>query len=237
MTTTSTVRPVPTRTVPAADLHRAPTGARRAGAVAEAAHVTRRTRRAHSAAPATGPARAAGLALVSALALTLPVAGLLDAVGPSPSTLDVAVSFLVVGGLEVVVGRGLYALARDRAHPAAYAALLSRVGHGALVAVAAALLASRGTAGVAAFRADWATALLVLAVHLVVAGVALWRARVTPRAVSATVAAGGAAALVVAAVTAGQDALLPVLVPLLVAEAVLAGTLLRCGLRRDRRLG
>jgi hypothetical protein len=183
------------------------------------------------AATVAGPARLAGAALLAVLALTVPAAGVLAAVGPSASSLDVAASFLLVAALDVVVARGLYVLARGRAYPAAYAALLSRVGHGILLAIAAVLLASRGTAGLDGFRGDWSTALLVLAAHLCVAGVALWRARLVPRTVSAAVAGGGAASLVLAGVTAGEDVLLPVLVPLLVAEGVLACALLRCGLR------
>jgi hypothetical protein len=143
------------------------------------------------------------------------------------SSLDIAVSFVLVAALQVVVARGIYLLARQRAHPAAYAALLSRVGHAMLLAVAAGLLAVKGVDGVDGFRADWRTALLVLAVHLVVAAVALWRARLAPRAVPVAVAVGGAASLVLAAVTPGQEAILPVLAPLLVADALLAGALLR----------
>jgi hypothetical protein len=174
-----------------------------------------------------GTARIAAVALVTLLALTIPAVPLLDTPGAAVSSLDIAVSFVLVAALQVVVARGIYLLARQRAHPAAYAALLSRVGHAMLLAVAAGLLAVKGVDGVDGFRADWRTALLVLAVHLVVAAVALWRARLAPRAVPVAVAVGGAASLVLAAVTPGQEAILPVLAPLLVADALLAGALLR----------
>jgi len=174
-----------------------------------------------------GTARIAAVALVTLLALTIPAVPLLDTPGAAVSSLDIAVSFVLVAALQVVVARGIYLLARQRAHPAAYAALLSRVGHAMLLAVAAGLLAVKGVDGVDGFRADWRTALLVLAVHLVVAAVALWRARLAPRAVPVAVAVGGAASLVLAAVTPGQEAILPVLAPLLVADALLAVALLR----------
>lgn len=175
----------------------------------------------------------AGAAVVAILLLTVPVVGLLDAVRASTSTLDVAASFLVVAGLDVVVGLGLYLAARRRAHPAAYAALLSRVGHGLLLVVAAVLLATRGAAGVPAFRDDWGTALLVLAVHLAIAAVALWRARLAPRSLCAALALCGVATLALAA-AAGPAGLGTLLAPTLAGEALLAAALLRHALLPGR---
>ncbi len=178
-------------------------------------------------------ARDAGLALVAALALALPAGPLVVAAAPTSSALDVAVSFLVVAGLELVAARGVYAVARRRAHPAAYAALLSRAGHAVLVVVAATLLAARGRDGLGAFRDDLSTALVVLALHLVLAGLALHRARLAPWALSGPVALGGGAALALTAVS-GSAALVPAAGAAFAAEAVLAVALLRCGLRSPR---
>lgn len=215
MTTTTTLRPgvATAQPVPVATRRARPVGRERALA---------------------GTSRGAGLALVGGLALSVPAVGLLDAVAAGGSTLDVAASLLVVAGLDVVVGRGLYLVAGDRARPAAYAALLSRVGHGLLLAVAAALLVWRGSAGAGSFRDDWYTASLVLAAHLLVAGVALWRSRITPRSVALAVAAGGAGALTLAALPTAGPGLLPLLVPVLAADAVLAFALLDHGLRPAR---
>jgi hypothetical protein len=174
-----------------------------------------------------GTARGAGLAIIGGLALSVPAVGLLDAAAGGGSTLDVAASLLVVAALDVVVGRGLYRVAGERALPAAYAALLSRVGHGLLLAAAAAMLLWRGGTGITAFREDWSTASLVLAAHLVVAAVALWRARVAPRALALAVAT-------LAALPGGAVGLLAVLAPVLVADAVLAFALLAHGLRPAR---
>lgn len=181
-----------------------------------------------------GTARGAGLALVGGLALSVPAIGLLDAAASGGSTLDLAASLLVVAGLDVVVGRGLYLVAGERALPAAYAALLSRIGHGLLLAVAAGMLLWRGGDGVAAFRDDWVAASLVLAAHLLVAGVALWRSRVAARGVALAVSAGGAASLALGALATGASGLLPVLAPVLAADAVLAYALLGHGLRPAR---
>ncbi len=181
----------------------------------------------------TGAARTAGLSLLASLALVLPAVGLLDALPSGGSTLDVAASLVVVAGLDVLAGRGLYLAAGGRARPAAYAALLSRVGHALLLAVAASLLVLRGAEGVPAFRHDWATASLVLAAHLVIAGVALWRSRVTARGPALGVAAAGAVALLVP-LAPGAAGLLTVLAPVLVGEAVLAVTLLHSGMHPAR---
>jgi hypothetical protein len=232
MTTTTTTRPRSEGATPTASVS---VVTRRA----EPHTGTTRTPAARTPAARTGvthsrrTARSGGAAVVAVLLLTVPVVGLLDAAPPSGSTLDVAASFLVVAGLDVLVGRGLYLSARHRAHPAAYAALLSRLGHALLLVVAAVLLASRGAAGVPAFRDDWGTALLVLAVHLAIAGVALWRARIAPRTLCAAVALCGAATLALAA-AGGPAALLPLLVPALAGEAVLAAALLQHALRPSR---
>jgi hypothetical protein len=237
MTTTTTRRPEPATPPPAdrpasAGLRRAapPTPVVRNGAPGpRPRHVRRVTR---GAVPA-GAARTAGLSLVAALALTVPAVGLLDALEAGGSALDVAASLLVVAGLDVVAGRGLYLAAGGRARPAAYAALLSRVGHGLLLAVAAAFLVARGAEGAPAFRDDWTTASLVLAAHLVVAGVALWRSRVAARMPALAVTAAGGVALLVS-LAPGTTGLLAVLSPVLVGEALLAVTLLHCGLHPAR---
>ncbi len=211
------------------------TTSRPRAAAASPASVARRRGRATGAERAlAGTARGAGIALVGGLALSVPAVGLLDAVPTGGSTADVAASLFVVAGLDVVVGRGLYLVAGDRARPAAYAALLSRVGHGLLLAVAASLLLWRGSAGAAGFRHDWYTASLVLAAHLLVAGVALWRSRLTPRLVALAVTAGGGAALALAALPTAGPGLVALLVPVLTADAVLALALLAHGLRPAR---
>lgn len=220
--------PTTLRPVPAAP-HPSPSAARTSRTVprARAGRVTRERALA-------GTARGAGLALVGGLAISVPAIGLLDAAAVGGSTVDVAASLLVVAALDVVVGRGLYLVAGGRALPAAYAALLSRFGHGLLLAVAAGLLLWRGAPGVPAFRHDWGTASLVLAAHLLVAGVTLWRSRIAPRGVALAVSAGGAASLTLAALPTGAPGLLAVLVPVLAADAVLAGALILHGLRPAR---
>ncbi len=182
---------------------------------------------------AAGAARTAGLAILASVALVVPAIGLLDTLPSGGSSLDVAVSLLVVAGLDVVVARGLYLAVGGRARPAAYAALLSRIGHALLLVVAATLLSTRGVEGLPTFRDDWTTATLVLAAHLVVAGVALWRSRVAARAPALAVTVAGTVALLVP-LAPGAAGLLPVLAPVLVGEALLAVTLLHAGLHPAR---
>lgn len=142
------------------------------------------------------PARVAGVALAAVTALLLPATALLDT-ADRPGTLAlVAVAFAVVAGLEVVVGWGLYALLRERAHSPAYAALVSRAGYAVLLTAAAGRLLWPGGDGVAGFRQDWSLALIVLGVHLLVTSVALWHSRRVPAVVVAgTAMAGTASAL------------------------------------------
>jgi hypothetical protein len=224
----TTLRPVPAAPRPSPSAPRSP----RAVPRARPGRVTRE--RAVRERAAAGTARGAGLALVGGLALSVPAVGLLDAAAVGGSTLDVAASLLVVAALDLVVGRGLYVVAGGRVLPAAYAALLSRIGHGLVLAVAAGMLIVRGAPGVPAFRDDWSTASLVLAAHLLVAGVALWRSRIAPRGVALAVSAGGAASLTLAALPGGAPGLLTVLTPVLAADAVLAGALILHGLRPAR---
>lgn len=148
-----------------------------------------------SARQARHPARVAGVALAAVTALLLPATALLDTADrPGPLAL-VAVAFAAVAGLEVVVGWGLYALLRDRAHSPAYAALVSRAGYAVLLTAAAGRLVWPGGDGVAGFRQDWSLALVVLGVHLLVTSVALWHSRRVPGVVVAGTAVAGTASV------------------------------------------
>lgn len=135
------------------------------------------------------------MALAAVTALLLPATALLDT-ADRPGTLTlVAVVFAVVAGLEVVVGWGLYTLLRERAHSPAYAALVSRAGYAVLLTAAAGRLLWPGGDGVAGFRQDWALALVVLGVHLLVTSIALWHSRRVPAVVVAGTAAAGTASV------------------------------------------
>jgi hypothetical protein len=143
-------------------------------------------------------ARLTVLGLLATLALSVPAVALLDGVGPRASSLDVVTSFLIVAVLEVAVARGVWRVTREHAHPAAHAALLARSGYALLLAVGAGVLLWTGPAGAAGFRDHWANALGVLGLHLVAAGVALWRSGLVGRTgplslslVGATVLAAG----------------------------------------------
>jgi len=142
-------------------------------------------------------ARVATVALAALTVLCLPAAAVLDDADRPATRAAVGAVFVVIAGLEVVVGRGLYLLLRERAHPPAYAALVSRAGYAVLLAAAAGRLAWPGGDGAAGFRDDWSLALLVLGVHLLLTSVALWRSRRVPGAVVAGTALAGTASLLV----------------------------------------
>jgi hypothetical protein len=146
------------------------------------------------------PARVAGVAIAAVTALLLPATALLDAADRPGTLAFVAVAFAVVAGLEVVVGWGLYALLRERAHSPAYAALVSRAGYAVLLTAAAGRLLWPGGDGVAGFRQDWSLALVVLGVHLLVTSVALWHSRRVPAVVVAGTALAGTASVLSPAV-------------------------------------
>ena len=177
--------------------------------------------------------RVAGLALLAMVVVSVPATWLLDAAQPwAPPAAGVA--FLGIAALDVSAGWGLYLVLRRRAHPPAYAALVSRVGYAVLLAASAARLLWPGGGGVEAFRADWDRALLVFGLHLVVAAVALWRSRLVPRVVVAATAAAGAAYLLDAALARFTEVgWRGALVPVMLGEVVLMGWLLLAGRRRD----
>lgn len=173
----------------------------------------------------------AGAALALVTALSLPATALLDTARPSTLAV-VGGAFLVVAALEVVVGRGLYLVLRDRAPSTAYAALVSRAGYAVLLAAAAGRLLWPGGDGVAGFRDDWSTALVVLGLHLLITAVALWHSRCVPAAVVAGTAVAGTASLTgdllgrwpLADVVPGAGPLLPAVLGGLVLLAWLLGT-------------
>jgi hypothetical protein len=156
-------------------------------------------RRPHTAArPATGVvhrARVATFALASVTVLSLPGAAMLDDADQPTSRAVVGTLFVTIAALEVVVGWGLYVLLRERAHPPAYASMVSRAGYAVLLVAAAGRLVWPGGDGAAGFRHDWSLALVVLGVHLLVTSVALWRSRRVPGAVVAGTALAGTASV------------------------------------------
>ena len=154
------------------------------------------------AAPRQGrhPARVAGVALATVTALLLPATALLDTADRPGARALVGAAFVAVAALEVVVGWGLYAVLRDRAHSPAYAALVSRAGYAVLLTAAAGRLLWPGGDGVAGFREDWSLALVVLGVHLLVTSVALWHSRRVPAVVVAGTALAGTASVLSQAV-------------------------------------
>ena len=178
-------------------------------------------------------ARVAGLALLAMTLISVPASRLLDATQPW-ATGAAGLAFLAVAALDVSAGWGLYLVLSRRAHPAAYAALVSRVGYAVLLAASAARLLWPGGAGVEAFRADWDRALVVFGLHLVVLAVALWRSRLVPRVIVAATALAGAAYLLDAALARFTDAgWRGALVPVMLGELLLMGWLLLAGVRRS----
>ncbi|HET6967693.1 MAG TPA: DUF4386 family protein [Ornithinibacter sp.] len=184
-------------------------------------------------APERRGARLAGWSLLAMTLLALPVAGLLDGADRPGTRVAVGTAFLLIAVLDVVVGVGLYALLRARAHSSAYAALVSRTGYAVLLAASAGRLLRPGGGGVETFRADWALALVVFGLHLVITAVALHASRVVPFLVVASTALAGAAYLLDESLARWADVGWgPVLVPFMLGELVLMGWLLRVAHRR-----
>ncbi len=215
------------------------------------AHATNATDRDHTRARVLGVAerRAAllgGSALLVVSVLSVSAVGLLDDVTAGSPTVDPAVAFLAVAGLDAVVGCALYRVLRTRAAAHAHAVVVSRVGYAVLMAWASALLLWRGSAGVGPFTDDWSDALLVLGIHLLTVAVALRRSRLAPTFVVLATAAAGAASLVeVALAWSGTAPVGPALAPggagfapLVAGQLVLTSWLLWTGWRRsDASLG
>jgi hypothetical protein len=155
-------------------------------------------------------ARLAAVALAALTVLSVPATALLETADRPGIRGVVGVAFVTVAVLEVVVGRGLYVLLRERAHSPAYAALVSRGGYAVLLTAAAGRLLWPGGDGIEGFRADWSLALLVLGVHLLVTAVALWSARQVPGAVVAGTVVAGTSSLLAAM---GGDLPLPDVLP------------------------
>lgn len=184
-------------------------------------------------APERRGARLAGWALLALTLLALPAAGLLEGADEAGTRVAVGTAFLLVAVLDVVVGVGLYALLRSRAHSSAYAALVSRTGYAVLLAASAGRLLRPGGGGVETFRADWSLALVVFGLHLVVTAVALRASRVVPFLVVTATALAGAAYLLDESLARWADVgWRPALVPLMLGELVLMGWLLRAAHRR-----
>ena len=180
-------------------------------------------------------ARVAGIGLLAMTVLSVPATWLLGATQPWAAG-AAGLAFLAVAALDVSVGWGLYLMLSRRAHPPAYAALVSRVGYAVLLAASAARLLWPGGAGVEAFRADWDRALVVFGLHLVVLAVALWRSRLVPRVVVAATAAAGVAYLLDAALARFTDVgWRDALVPVMLGEVVLMAWLLLAGRHRSSR--
>jgi hypothetical protein len=184
-------------------------------------------------------ARVAGVALAALTVLSVPATALLDTADRPATRTLVGAAFVAVAALEVVVGWGLYALLRDRAHSPAYAALVSRGGYAVLLTAAAGRLLWPGGDGVAGFRSDWSLALVVLGVHLLVTSIALWCAHRVPGAVVAGTVLAGTASLLAAVggglplpdVLPGAGALLPAVL----GEVVLLAWLVMVGWDDDVR--
>ncbi|MEO5609402.1 MAG: hypothetical protein ABIQ61_01615 [Ornithinibacter sp.] len=195
-----------------------PRGRRRAGAPTE------RERRS---------ALTAGLALLVMAGLGFLAVTLLERGG---SAIDAGVAFIAIALLDVFVGCALHGLLRDRALAPAHAVLVSRVGYAVLLAWSAALLLTHPYDGVAEFRVDWSSALLVFGLHLVIVAVALWRARLAPLLVRLATGAAGGAYLLDGVLERFTDVgWRGVLVPVMLGEVVLAGWLVWAGGPLTRR--
>ncbi len=191
----------------------------------------RRSAQARTATEGRRAARVAALTLPATLALGVPVATLLS----SPrdvATVDVVVSVLLVGGLEVVAARALWVLTRERSHPAAWAALLARVGYALLLVAGAGVLLARGAGGLSAFGDHWLTGLGVLGLHLVAVGVALWHSRIGGRIAPALVTLSGALAMAAALAPVDGTPLWAGLGPVVLGDLVLTALLARTVARR-----
>ncbi len=217
-----------TRTAPPTRVTTHPTVARRRAATA----------RGLTAAERSG-ARLAGVSLLLMTLVSVPAAGLLasaTAPGAETTRLVLGLAFLVVAALDVVAAWGLHVMLRRRATPASTAQLVSRAGYAVLLAGAAAVLTWPGGAGTTGFERDWAVALIVFGLHLVIAGIALWQSRLAPRGVAVVTAVAGCAYLVDALLTrATETSAAVVLVPLMLGELVLMGWLLLASRTRAPR--
>ncbi|WP_392543624.1 DUF4386 family protein [Oryzobacter telluris] len=182
-------------------------------------------------------ARLAGASLLVLTLVSLPAAALLGgaaAPGDRATRVGIGLAFLVVAVLDVVAAWGLHLLLRRRATPASTAQLVSRSGYAVLLAGAAVVLTWPGGAGTVGFERDWSLALVVFGLHLVIAGIALWRSRIAPKAVAVITAVAGLAYLLDDVLTRAADVTVtPYLVPLMLGELVLLGWLLRTS-RRPR---
>ena len=138
----------------------------------------------------------AAAAVLASLALTVPALTLLGRA--DTATVDVVTSFLIVGGLELLVARALWSLTRRRSHPAAHAALLGRLGYALLVVVGALVLLDDGARGAAEFRQHWTSAAAVLGLQFVAQAVAFWHNRIGSRLAPLALAGAGVAAMAVA---------------------------------------
>ena len=177
----------------------------------------------------------AGVALLVMAGLGFAAVTLLDRGG---SAVDAGVAFIAIALLDVLVGCALHGLLRDRAAAPAHAVIVSRVGYAVLLAWSAALLLAHPDDGVAAFRVDWSSALLVFGLHLVIVAVALWRARLAPLLVRLATGAAGAAYLLDGALERFTDVgWRGALVPLMLGEVVLALWLVWAGRPSVRRRG
>ena len=173
-------------------------------------------------------ARLAGISLLAVTLLAVPAAAAVSSGAPDGTAARLAgVAFLLVAVLDVVAAWGLHLLLRRRATPASTATLVSRAGYAVLLAGSAAVLAWPGGAGATGFVREWSVALVVFGLHLIIAGTALWRTRIAPRAVALVTVLAGVAYLLDDVLTrlAGTDASV-VLVPLMLGELVLVGWLL-----------
>lgn len=186
-----------------------------------------RTHRATTPAEVRG-ARLAGLSLLGVTLLAVPAATVVSTAAPDGTAAHLAgVAFLAVAVLDVVAAWGLHLLLRRRATPASTATLVSRAGYAVLLAGSAAVLARPGGAGAPGFLREWSVALVVLGLHLVIAGTVLWRTRIAPRPVALVTTVAGVAYLLDDVLTRlAQTDASAVLVPLMLGELVLVGWLL-----------
>ncbi|HMM96368.1 hypothetical protein [Phycicoccus sp.] len=177
---------------------------------------------------ATRSARTALVALLGSLTLTVPALTLLGRA--DTATVDVVTSFLIVGALELVTARALWSLTHRRSPPAAYAALLARIGYALLVAVGALVLLDDGARGAAEFRQHWTSAAAVIGLGFVALAVAFWHSRIGTRIAPLALAGTGLAGMAVAVLPVDVPpvaSVLPLVVGDLVLVAALAGRTVR----------
>ncbi|QKE83284.1 hypothetical protein [Arthrobacter sp. NEB 688] len=139
--------------------------------------------------------------LLGATLLTAPALVVLGR--PGTAAVDVAASFVIVAGLQVVVARASWRRTRTLARPAARAALLGRLGYAVLVTLAALGLVTAGREGPESFGRSWVAAAGVLGLGLLAHAVALSRSRTGHPVAGWVVAAAGLAAIALALVPGG----------------------------------